>query len=376
MHAAIDWSEGLIVITAPHTINCHKMLAIQQRIGTGHSHGDRSFRFRSKYIHCTYKGHIDMNILAAKASEVACTSPGGGVLRISIVHELGSETEAGGGDLRYPHTHMAVEWEKPLDKTNCRFMDVEVPVDFETSEVVHPNIQTKKSMPWFQNLIFEYHRGKKAQNGGGFKITPPVKLWQVGIDNWEKEREVMDMSVRAPTLVDACLLSGVTAKSVGDVVHLRNAVKKRSCEEALACCNMPWREPPQDWNRETHSLIVCGRSGIGKTNWAMAQFDAAYVISGLDDLKCVPQHATGLVFDDQEYGKLTLQDQKMIFDCRRATTVNQGVYTNKQKPHLPAIFTCNDLARLCDLLGDTGAIATRTYVWLITDEEKMYSYDV
>ena len=82
-------------------------------------------------------------------------------------------------------------------------------------------------------------------------------------------------------------------------------------------------------------------------------------------------HHTGLVFDDQEYGQLPPGQQKMIFDCRRGTTVGMR-YINGGKPALPAIFTCNVLSRCVDLVVEGGAMATRTVVWEIPDDEIMY----
>lgn len=348
--------------------------ALGEYLGTG-QFSDNSFRFQAFKGHFTYKGHVDFDLLTNKIIEVG----GGtmeGVRRVSMVHELGADSEPDLGDedfRRYEHTHLAVEWKKKIDRRDCRFMDIDInPVGaLGTPTMIHPNIQVKKSLLWFQGLFYDYHQGKKRKKGGGYTVTPPVKLMQFGIAGWDKEREVMEDTVRAPTLIDACLIAGVAPRSVGDVVHLRSAVKKRGCEKALGSCDRPWRELPDDWDRAEKSLVIVGPTNAGKTNFAKAQFEHGYVIRQLEDLKNVPDYATGLVFDDQEYAKLNLQEQKMIFDCREETTIKMR-YFNAQKPKLPAIFTCNDLHRLCDLHGDTGAIATRTYVWEIPADEKMY----
>jgi len=327
-----------------------------------------NFRFEADKGHFTWPGHIDMDIIVNKAIEV-----GGGnqadVKRISVVWEEGADTEPGLSDddhRRYAHTHAAIQWTKKRDRRSCRFMDVTV-----DGEEIHPNIQVKKSMQWFKNLFFEYHQGNKAKKGGGKTFTEPVKLKQAGIYQWEHEREIMDLTVRAPTLIDGCLIAGVTPKSVGDVVFLRNAVKKRTCSQALGSCDRPWRDPPADWKRETQSLLIIGGTNKGKTNFAVDLMGPyAFMIHSLDNLKGVPQHATGLVFDDQDYAKQHLQDQKMIFDCRLATTIHAGVHTHKEKPHLPAVFTSNDLYKLLSI--HDPALQTRTYVWEIPHDEKMY----
>lgn len=342
------------------------MQSLDQAIGGGLAVG-ANFRFRGIRLHATFPGHIDFDQLCKKVIDV-----GGGrasdVKRLSIVHELGGEDEPNMADddfRRYEHTHVAVEWTRERDRRCCRFMDIEV-----DGENIHPNITHNKSMPWFKGLFYNYHQGRKVGKDGKVKVTPPVKLKQWGVAGWEHDRETMDRAAAAPTLIDACLVAGVSPKSVGDVAALRAAVKKRSCETALEGCDEPWRDAPDEWNPNLQSLIVVGATGTGKTNWAKAQFEHACVIRQLDCLKAVPDHATGLVFDDQEYAALSIQDQKMIFDCREACFV-KARYANAEKPKLPAIFTCNDLSRLCNLDADGGAIATRTYVWN-TGDEKMY----
>ena len=350
-----------------------KMQALGQVLGVG-NFSDRKFRFQAEKGHFTFPGHIDFDIIINKAIEV-----GGGdqtsVMRISLVHELGADTEAGlsaEDHRRYEHTHAAIQWTKIIDRRNCRFMDVQ----WEGNEV-HPNIQVKKADDWFQGLFYDYHRGKKANKSGGYTITEPPQFpgyanpWQAGMAGWETHREVMENTVRAPNLIEACLIAGVKPKSVMDVETLRKAVKRKSCEKALASCDKPWRDPPDDWIRETQSLLIVGGSNAGKSNYAIHLMGPdAFVIRAEENLKNVPQHATGLVFDDQEYAGWNLQDQKMICDCRVATTIHKGVNTAKDKPHLPAVFTSNDKWKLLSL--HDGAIQTRTYLWEIPDGEKMY----
>ena len=339
------------------------MQALSEALGEGVA--VRNFRFRAIRAHFTYKGHVDFDQLCRKMSEI------GTVKRLSIVHELGGDDERGVNDeddlRRYAHTHVAVEWLRPRDRESCRFADIEV----DDGENLHPNIKTSKSMPWFKGLFYNYHQGIKVGKDGKKTTTPPVKLRQWGIANWEDEREMMEQCAAAPSLIDGCLVAGVVPKSVGDVQALQNATKKRKCETALACCDREWRPVPDDWKPEEQSLLIVGPTNAGKTNFAKAYFEHTYCLTSVDDIREVPDHATGLVFDDQEFATLPMNEQKMLSDCRVPCSI-QLRYKNFRKPALPAIFTCNDLGRLFDLDRDTGAIATRTYVWRIPDDEKMY----
>ena len=105
-----------------------------------------------------------------------------------------------------------------------------------------------------------------------------------------------------------------------------------------------------------------GNSHTGKTNWAVAQFEKAFISEDVDDLKQIPEGSTGLGFDDCEFSKLKLQAQKALSDVRVGKTV-RARHTNAFKPKLPAIFCTNNLESLFDFDGDTQAVGNECRIW-------------
>lgn len=303
------------------------------------------FRFQSEKVHLTYKTHLDMN-------EVKTMLKSKGAVKLySIVHENGDEEEEAATP--YAHTHVFAWWMKRLNLTDERTFDI---------GDVHPNIKTMRSMKWAEHVCMKYHHGHKVKADGKKYFIAPVLLEQEGVDEWKFNDEVWDAVQAAPSLKDACDYAGVKPKSMSDLKTIRAEGRKRPFEEVEADCDKEWIEPPANWDRTKKSLIVAGKPGIGKTNWAVAQFEKPFCLSQVEDLKHIPDGCDGLVFDDMELARMSAQNQKKITDVRRATSVYSR-NVNSHKPKLPAIFTTNDLTKCLDMHIDDGAVGVRTMVW-------------
>lgn len=305
-----------------------------------------SFHFQARKAHLTYRDHLDMDGLLEHLKSV-----GGEFKMYSIVHEVGDEDEDDATP--YEHTHVFVWWNSKVDSKNVRIFDY---------NGVHPNIQTKRSIKWARTIYMDYHKGRKTKADGKKYFIEPVAIKQFGVDTWRFEEDQFKIAAAAPTLIDACLAVGVEIKSVSDVNQIRNARRKRGIAEVEEDCVEDWVPPPANWDRKKKSLILCGPPGIGKTNWAIAQFQKAYKITDHEDLKEIPEDVDGLVFDDQEYARMKMTFQKMIADVRTDSTVRCRHF-NAYKPKLPAIFTTNTLANLFDMEADGGALKSRAMVW-------------
>jgi hypothetical protein len=172
----------------------------------------------------------------------------------------------------------------------------------------------------------------------------------------EMKRDVWERVCAAGTLREACDVAGIRPRTVGDVKVMRE--KTREFAKVEGGCTKEWKQ--KEWNRDTHALIVCGGSQIGKTNWAIAQFERAFVIEECEDLKAIPEGCTGLVFDGIGFYGFDLTFQKRVFDAKRAHTLQWGS-TSVRKPHLPMIFCTNDVGRLFKATDD-GVVAKTWYV--------------
>jgi hypothetical protein len=299
-----------------------------------------------------------------------------GIVKLaSIVHENGDENE--NDPTPYAHTHAFVWWEKRLDVTDVRFLDFTV-----GEEVVHPNIQTKRDITWAKGICLKYHLGHKTKSDGKKYYIAPVKLFQEGVDEWKFEHTQWDAIRAAPTFQEACEWAGVTAKSLADVRSIRNKpVKrkfrsirnkpvKRKFSEIESDCTNAWIPAPPDWDREDKSLLVVGLPGIGKTNWAIAQFEKPFCLTQVEDLKHIPPGCDGLVFDNIEIAKTKAQNQKLLTDVRGAFTIYYR-NTKSRKPKLPAIWTTNNVESCMDLESHEDALKQRVMVWHV--DSNMYN---
>jgi len=319
-----------------------------------------AFRFAASKAHFTYKTHIDDD----HAFELMKSF--GETKMISFVHEDGDADED--HPTPYEHTHIFVWWNKPLDVTNPRAWDI----TGQDGEPIHPNLQNRRSMKWAQTICMKYHLGHKTKQDGKKYFIEPVFLRQEGVEEWKMSEEQYDIARNAPTAIDACIELGIDIKSVGDVMTVRRGERmKRSYMEVEQDCNKKWIDAPVEWDRTKKSLIVWGAPGLGKTNWAASQFQKPWAVKDIDDLKDMPADVDGLVFDDCEFAKVKDGVQKYLFDVRTGSTIHAR-HQNAFKPKLPAIFTTNNLSKLCDWDGCDGALKLRALVWDV-QSTKMYT---
>lgn len=311
------------------------------------------FHFQARKVHLTYKNHLPMLTLMSHLKDI-----GGEFKLYSIVHEIGEEDED--TPTPYEHTHVFIWWKNKFQSKNARVFDY---------NGIHPNIQTQKSIKWAKTICMDYHKGRKTKADGKKYFKEPVDIKQEGIDDWKFEEDQFKVAQAAPSLVEACLAVGVEIKSVSDVNMVRNAKRKRGLAEVEDDCDKAWIPAPDNWDRKKKSLIVSGPPGIGKTNWAIAQFKKPYKITDHEDLKDIPEDTDGLVFDDQEYARYKMTMQKMIADVRTDSTVRCRHF-NAFKPKLPAIFTTNTVSNLFDMEADGGALKARAMLWEV--EGMMY----
>lgn len=313
-----------------------------------------TWRFQGSKMHLTYKTHLsafDCKLLMQSFGDVKVWS---------FVHEIGSEDED--TPTPYEHTHVFVWWRKRLDITDVRAFDMGTEED-----PIHPNMKFCKSIKWAKHVTMKYHLGHKTTKDGKKYFKEPVMLIQDGVDEWKFEADMWTAVQNAPTLQEACEFMGAQGKSIADCKAIRNECRKRKYDSVRKSCVKPWIPCEIDWNKEDYSLVIIGDSMAGKTNWAKAQFERPFVITQLEDLKDIPPGCDGLVWDDMDCQKYSIQNQKMITDCREATSI-WSRNKNSRKPQLPQIFTANKLP--FDIVSDDGAVGNRIQIW--RKKGKMY----
>lgn len=301
----------------------------------------------------TYKTHVPYDQVLQVITTVF-----GAPKYYSIVHEVGDENED--CPTPYEHTHAAFIWEKKQQKQGARIFDI---------GDIHPHVQVKPSMSWMEGIFTKYHLGHKTKKDGKkYFIEPSKAPEQVIPPSWSAD--IWDGILECKDLKSACEFADVRPKSISDVEKImKSKGTKRPFSAIEFDCTQKYIDPPKEWDRLKQSLVIVGKAGAGKSNWVRNLFaGGCYEITEMEDLKSVPDDATGLLFDDQEYSNLKIQTQKNLTDVRTGRSV-KARNVNGWKPHLPAVFTCNSLSTVLDLNDE--AVKFRCYIWDVTDI-KMY----
>ena len=269
--------------------------------------GADGYRWRSKYYHLTYAGHIDKDLLLAKLRSITTTM----VLGTSIVHES-SDSEA-----PYDHTHFAWLFKTAVDLRGSRIMDIQT-----ANGAIHPHILTKKSVPWMAQIFTKYHCGHKAGSGGGF-VAPVAGPWQNLPQCFEFDQYTLTEVAEAPDLMSGVLAAGVTARSVSDVLLLQNAKRPPPFDHNFAATSfLPLILPPLYAGGHLGTLHIYGPIRLGKTEWACAQFENPLLVTTRDALRdFIPNYHDGIVLDKMLFNDWTVTDCESLTDYTQPATI-------------------------------------------------------
>ena len=230
-----------------------------------------SFRWRSRAWHLTYAGHIPRELLLALLESITSIR----ALGTSIVHEQ-SDAEA-----PYDHTHFAWLWERAPNLHGSHLMDVEV-----DGSIVHPHAVHKKSLKWLQLVFERYHCGHKVSAAGKAIHVPPVAgPWQVLPSCFEWNDYILTEVSDAPDLIEGAQIAGVNVRSLHDVLLLQNAKRPRRFEHNFPRSSFLPRELPEPYAcGRVGTLHIWGRVRLGKSEWALAQFENPLYVTERNDL--------------------------------------------------------------------------------------------
>jgi len=292
-----------------------------------------AFRLRKKWYHLTYPTHLDFEqlkkLLVSK----------GDVHFYSMVWENGKEKEESNdcADVRsYAHTHVMVGYRKNLDLRGPRTFDL-----LEQ----HPNIKEVETLAHCVRT-FEYHQ------------KDPVLIEQSEARPQMPLQNMMAV-VAASNLVEAANLMNIEPKTIGDLVHLRNQTKTRQLLPSLdeKChfsysLDSPWRV-----------LWMTGPTGIGKTQWAIAQFECPLLVRHMDTLKeYIPTLHDGLIFDDLAFAHWPREAciHLVDWDCPSSINVKHSAVTIPARTR--RIFLSNLAWEMYWPIDTSGAIRRRVKV--------------
>ena len=244
------------------------------------------FRWRARFWHLTYAGHIPAELLLTLLASATKSIE---VVGSSIVHE------ASDAETPYDHTHFAWLWERAPNLHGARLMDAE----FEGT-IVHPHAEHRASLKWMQHIFMRYHAGHKlSSTGKPVFVTPVAGPWQVLPPCFEWNDYILTEVSEAPDLIAGAQMAGVGVRSLLDVQVLQSAKRPLAFEHNFSRDSFaPLVLPEAYTTGAVGTLQIWGAVNLGKTEWALAQFaNPLHVTDRNDLLDFRPGWHDGIVID-------------------------------------------------------------------------------
>jgi hypothetical protein len=289
-----------------------------------------NFRWRGRLYHLTYKGHIDDNVLRAKLDSICSIK----VMGTSCVHE------ASDADAPYDHTHFAWMWERAVDLVGCDKMDIR-----HSGAIVHPNIESKKSVAWMEHLFLRYHRGHKTGADGKDKFVPPVDgPWQQLPQSFQWSEYIVTEVESAPGLIEGVFAAGIRPTRVSDVLLLQQHKRPAPFEHNFPpSAFLPQVLPQAFVTRVVGTLHIYGAIRLGKTEWACAQFSNPLYVTSRDQLRGFRPHIhDGIVTDKMLFNEWSVVECESLTDWTQPAAIScrYGIATIPK--HTPKIVVTNE----------------------------------
>jgi hypothetical protein len=323
------------------------------------------FIWSKRMFHLTYKGHIPTESLLSTVRHATSIHVEGW----SVCHEI-SEDE-------YEHSHLALIFAERLKLVGSWKFDVHLqsdPNDPNFYSVIHPHAMPKVTMLQMQQLVLQYHAGRKfSLKTGKLEYTAPVLHETHFPLEWEWARVTIAEIVAAPSLSEACVVGSIRPRSVSDVRLLRaeaaKAPKIFKHKFSLASFKplLPVPLPRVIW--------IHGGSGIGKSKLAAALFSNPCFCKPCDSLGCLeyiknnfdPTVHDGLVLDEADLRFLS-RSQAIALCDHDEDCVMSVRFTHFELPcTVPRVFVSNPAPDKVLPKDEFGAILRRIHVLHVTE---------
>lgn len=286
------------------------------------------FVWKERMYHLTYAEHIDF----ARIHETVRRATSVPLVGWSFVKERAVTVyDDGTGADVYEHTHAALMFKTNLNLKGCRKFDVFVP-DSASGLVnqYHPNVQPKVNLVQMEQIFSSYHKGRKyCTETGKYRFEPPVEHEFKLPPCFEFTAAILDEVIKAPSLKEACMAGAVRPRTVNDIKALRDddaSDRGRKFRHLFDPSSFTLKAPNFD------ALHVWGATGLGKTKWAVAQFENPLLIKPFNSVGCLEAITKrfcstvhdGIVLDEADLRFLTREqvitfldvDEECVLDVR------------------------------------------------------------
>lgn len=217
------------------------------------------------------------------------------------------------------HTHFFCRFTRRVDSRNPRFFDL--------GPAGHPNVEVLNTLDHVRNA-WAYC----AKDGD---------YLSEGVAEEEFVGSIQERVKRARNLWDACDMLGISPKTVADVQMLRRDTDLEPDVVPLHITNFV--EPFQEF---VSTLFVTGPSGIGKTQWVLANLhhlglEPVLFVRHIDQLAQLTSRHKSVVFDDMAFSHWPSFSVIHLLDWEMPSSINVRYKCARIPAKLPRVFTSN-----------------------------------
>ena len=175
----------------------------------------------------------------------------------------------------------------------------------------------------------------------------------IDIDNRKKKGERIDLASISEEIANGASEHDIATSFPSQFIRYHKGIRElidiykedyETAEYKLEDCSKYLETQPIDFEEYNTSHIILGVAGIGKTQFALAHFMKALLVSHIDDLlKFNPSKNDGIVFDDMDFCHYPRNAQIHLLDWDNTRSIHCRYRTARIPKHTKKIFTCNEM---------------------------------
>lgn len=167
----------------------------------------------------------------------------------------------------------------------------------------------------------------------------------INVDNRKGQGHCSDLDEVVEKLQEGTSIKQLWSENTSTMIRYHKGIEiaAKKLKPNYASFNHDIKSFPDDWPlRADICTIYWGNTGIGKTEFALAQFKKPLMVRHMDDLVNLdPTEHDGVVFDDMDFMHLPRTAQIHLVDARESS-VHVRYTTATMPPNFPRIFTTNN----------------------------------